>query len=264
MKFPIQSSNTKQQFFKPQLKKWLASFLMVTTLTPLIPNLAYAGDQVKVICDSDDFQLVRCPIKNEGARLLRQISESSCKRDRDWGYDRKGIWVDNGCEAEFLVTKESGSSSKDDKAAAALLGGLLLGALVVSAMDETPPNNTNNNTNNTNNNWNANNNTGVNTASSWGNNNNANVNVNTQSIVIPNWAVGSYRGRNPISQIREEIIITRDGLVRVVKQGQSFAGSWVNNAEFAVGPDRYRVSRGEGSLILTMNGSPASSYLMID
>lgn len=240
-------------------KKWVTSILIVSSFSSLVPNIAYAGDQVKITCDSDDFQLVRCPIKNEGARLLKQISASSCKRDRDWGYDRKGIWVDNGCAAEFLVTKESGSSSKDDKAAAALLGGLLLGALVVSAMDETPPsNNSNNNSNN--NNWNANNNTGVNTASSWGNNNN----VNTQSIVIPNWAVGSYRGRNPISQVREEIIITRDGLVRVVRQGQSFAGSWLNNAEFAIGPDIYRVSRGEGSLILTMNGSPASSYLMID
>jgi hypothetical protein len=34
-------------------------------------------------------------------RLIRQISGSTCSQGSSWGYDAHGIWVDNGCQAEF-------------------------------------------------------------------------------------------------------------------------------------------------------------------
>lgn len=39
----------------------------------------------------------------EGVRLVRRISDSTCQFGRDWGWDVNGIWVDNGCRAEFAV-----------------------------------------------------------------------------------------------------------------------------------------------------------------
>ena len=36
-----------------------------------------------------------------GVRLIRQIGESACTQGSSWGYDTSGVWVDNGCRAEF-------------------------------------------------------------------------------------------------------------------------------------------------------------------
>ncbi|TWI03714.1 Protein of unknown function (DUF3011) [Luteimonas cucumeris] len=62
----------------------------------------------------DDTQVVRCESKGgrehqcparirEGVRLSRQLSDSACVRDRSWGWDGEGIWVREGCRAEFEV-----------------------------------------------------------------------------------------------------------------------------------------------------------------
>ncbi len=40
---------------------------------------------------------------DQGAFLLRQMSESSCEEGRSWGWDAEGVWVDEGCRAEFAV-----------------------------------------------------------------------------------------------------------------------------------------------------------------
>jgi hypothetical protein len=33
----------------------------------------------------------------------REHSDSSCRQGRSWGFDRRGIWVDHGCRADFQV-----------------------------------------------------------------------------------------------------------------------------------------------------------------
>jgi len=38
-----------------------------------------------------------------GVRLIKQNSNAACIVDQSWGYDRRGIWVDHGCRAEFEV-----------------------------------------------------------------------------------------------------------------------------------------------------------------
>lgn len=38
-----------------------------------------------------------------GVELKRQISRTDCVFNRTWGYDRNGVWVANGCRAEFLI-----------------------------------------------------------------------------------------------------------------------------------------------------------------
>jgi hypothetical protein len=34
-------------------------------------------------------------------RLIERLSYNRCDQGRDWGYDRSGLWVDNGCRARF-------------------------------------------------------------------------------------------------------------------------------------------------------------------
>lgn len=58
----------------------------------------------KISCESSDRQRQRCDIAvRSGVDLFRQISKTRCIRDRNWGWDADGIWVDHGCRAEFSV-----------------------------------------------------------------------------------------------------------------------------------------------------------------
>ena len=60
-------------------------------------------DQV-VRCESNGKKQSYCRIDTRrGVELYRQLSKSRCRYGSSWGYDRKGIWVDEGCRAEFLV-----------------------------------------------------------------------------------------------------------------------------------------------------------------
>jgi hypothetical protein len=38
-----------------------------------------------------------------GVHLARQLSREACVEGVSWGFDRNGIWVDQGCRAEFTV-----------------------------------------------------------------------------------------------------------------------------------------------------------------
>ena len=55
-------------------------------------------------CDSNDKLPRHCPADTSGGvRLYRQLSRSTCVEGRSWGYDGNGIWVEDGCRAEFEV-----------------------------------------------------------------------------------------------------------------------------------------------------------------
>jgi Protein of unknown function (DUF3011) len=62
------------------------------------------GQPVTIYCASDDMRRHGCPVDTRGGvELARQKSEARCVYDRTWGYDDRGIWVDRGCRADFLV-----------------------------------------------------------------------------------------------------------------------------------------------------------------
>jgi hypothetical protein len=57
-----------------------------------------------VRCESDNYEFKQCPVPTDGqVRLIRQLSDTQCRRGQNWGYNNRGIWVDNGCAAEFRV-----------------------------------------------------------------------------------------------------------------------------------------------------------------
>jgi hypothetical protein len=63
----------------------------------------YGGGQM-ISCSSDDMHRHYCPADTRGGvQLVKQHSDSSCRQGRSWGYDRRGIWVDHGCRADFQV-----------------------------------------------------------------------------------------------------------------------------------------------------------------
>ncbi len=55
-----------------------------------------------IYCSSDDGDRQFCPVRTSfGVRLARQRSSAPCVFGRSWGYNRRGIWVDQGCRADF-------------------------------------------------------------------------------------------------------------------------------------------------------------------
>lgn len=53
-------------------------------------------------CESDEGRPRHCPADTRGGvRILRQLSRAPCIEGRSWGADRRGIWVEGGCRAEF-------------------------------------------------------------------------------------------------------------------------------------------------------------------
>ncbi|HOZ23479.1 MAG TPA: DUF3011 domain-containing protein, partial [Thermomonas sp.] len=53
-------------------------------------------------CESNDGRTHECAANTRaGVQLVRQLSRAACIQGRTWGYGRNGIWVSDGCRAEF-------------------------------------------------------------------------------------------------------------------------------------------------------------------
>lgn len=62
------------------------------------------GNGQTVRCESRDGRMRRCDVRiQRGVQLIRQLSNTRCVERQNWGWDRNGIWVNNGCRAEFRV-----------------------------------------------------------------------------------------------------------------------------------------------------------------
>ncbi|WP_146151901.1 DUF3011 domain-containing protein [Ahniella affigens] len=57
-----------------------------------------------VRCESIDYRDNYCPIDTGGGVYVeRNLGRTACIEGDNWGYDRNGIWVSEGCRADFAV-----------------------------------------------------------------------------------------------------------------------------------------------------------------
>ncbi len=78
----------------------------------LCASLLWAQDGVR--CSSDDGRRHYCDLDtSRGVRMTRQISGSACIEGTTWGFDRRGVWVDRGCRAEFIARGGGGRGEFD-------------------------------------------------------------------------------------------------------------------------------------------------------
>lgn len=114
----------------------------VLSLHLLVPP-AYADRSV--VCGSQNYRYRFCRVDTEnGVYLSREFSKRSCQQGRSWGSDRRGIWVDNGCRAEFVIREQRHSKNKGSNLGTAMgvLGGVaILGAILgsQSGQQSAPP-----------------------------------------------------------------------------------------------------------------------------
>lgn len=93
---------------------WLILILGVgSALLGLPKALAQSGITAQngrnVTCASDDGKRHLCRVDtSRGVQMVNQRSGSPCVQGQTWGYDRRGIWVDRGCRADFVLRASGG------------------------------------------------------------------------------------------------------------------------------------------------------------
>ena len=71
--------------------------------TPAEAQYGYGPPQ-RFRCESIDGRTSQCRVDTRGGVVLvEQLSRSACIEGRSWGWDRRGVWVAQGCRAEFEV-----------------------------------------------------------------------------------------------------------------------------------------------------------------
>jgi hypothetical protein len=79
-------------------------FLALGTLHLAAQSGTTERDGRRLTCASDDGNRHYCAADTRnGVRLVNQRSGSPCRQGYSWGFDRRGIWVDRGCRADFVV-----------------------------------------------------------------------------------------------------------------------------------------------------------------
>lgn len=160
--------------------------LAVAIVAAAIPAMASA-DEYTIRCESGLWGRQKyCPADTEGrVRLVREYSRRKCVEWRTWGYDKRGVWVDDGCKAEFRVGKDGGGIGTGGAVAiGAIAGAAVLAAILVNKnndhKDETP--------------------------------------------AAQDWMVGRFRGFGPLHDRDFEITIDRSGRVTGDSQGNALSG----------------------------------------
>jgi len=72
-------------------------------------DASWENGQRQVSCESEDGRYRRCRTWTYGSvRVVRQLSKTKCVQRSNWGYDKEGIWVNDGCRAVFAVGTATG------------------------------------------------------------------------------------------------------------------------------------------------------------
>lgn len=89
------------------------------------------ADERDLRCESRDGRYRYCSVDTDNrVSLTRQLSRQRCQLWSNWGYDKRGVWVDRGCRAEFRVGKDGGLSGGQAAAIGAVAGAVIIGAVI--------------------------------------------------------------------------------------------------------------------------------------
>jgi hypothetical protein len=162
------------------------SCVVAVALAATTIPVAASTDEYTIRCDSGRWGSHRyCAADTDGrVQLIREFSRRRCVQWRTWGYDKRGVWVDNGCRAEFRVGKDGGIGTGGAVAIGAIAGAAVIAAILANKGD----------------------------------------NHKEEVRGAEDWMVGRFRGFGPLHDRDFEITIERNGTVSGDSQGDRLSG----------------------------------------
>ncbi len=198
----------------------------------LLAGLADARADDVVTCESRDNRYHACSLPYAGhVSLDRQLSGADCRQGRSWDYDRREVWVDDGCRATFRV---QGSGSRhdrdnDDNHDAKVAAGVLIGAAILGAMVH-----------------NAN-------RTSDDRYDDTRYQGARHTSYVPSWMIGEFEGYNAMYGTDIRMRIDGDGRMSAQARGQTLSG-WVNGGRLNVGDSVFDISQSRDGFVTTEVG----------
>lgn len=186
------------------IRRLVAAVVSVGLVSASVPMSA--ADPQYVRCESGAFGRYReCRVKTDNrVELVRELSRNRCKQWKNWGFDRDGIWVDDGCRAEFRVGKDGGGIGTGGAVAiGAVAGAAILGAIL----------------------------------------SNKNSDHKDEAIGAPDWARGRFGGFSPKLETEFDITVGSDGKVTGTSDGKTVTGHVANQNRLHLGDLEFDISR---------------------
>lgn len=101
------------------------------------PAIVFPGNGYTLRCESFRNQRQRCAADTESrVQLVRRLG-GACTQGRTWGYDRRSIWVDRGCRAEFSYGRWAGGGGhypQPDRDKGPSTGAVIAGVVVAGGL----------------------------------------------------------------------------------------------------------------------------------
>jgi hypothetical protein len=87
-------------------------FLFLFPLLPPLSSEAQEGTTSTVSCASKPGARQHCPADTSAGVVLQRVTGNGpCVLGKSWSYDGEGIWVSDGCAAEFVVGQSTAGAS---------------------------------------------------------------------------------------------------------------------------------------------------------
>ncbi len=208
---------------KPSPVSLFAGLLLAATSLATTPALA--DDTVK--CNSSGYRHSTCRLDKPGrVTLQRQTSNTPCVQGRNWDYDARAIWVDDGCSGEFRVDSSSHDRKTVSTAAGVIAAAVLLGALAEQKPQDDPKYT------------------------------DANYFGPKHSSYVPGWMVGQFRGVNTKYDNAEVLLtIKPDGQVAALSNGHEIRG-YINDDHLHAGDVVFTINRSDNGFATAQLGDP--------
>ncbi|HQZ98113.1 MAG TPA: DUF3011 domain-containing protein [Pyrinomonadaceae bacterium] len=212
------------------LRKFIALKMAVFIMLASLGTIPAVAQSNYLTCGSNNNNYNYCRVNTgNNVRLERKLSYSSCNYGYDWGYDGRGIWVNNGCRAEFSYGGGSGKAAAI--AGGAVLGGVILAAVIAAKKKKDAEKKNEDEEASNNDTW------------------------DSGHEYVPSYLVGSFRGWNPDLRSYSDLTVGPSGAISVRNSNGQYQNGRYDNGSIKLPWGRYEVERnGDGFAVRNSNG----------
>lgn len=202
----------------------------------LMAGTAAASGQLE--CTSHNYQYQYCPANTQNSvHLGSQQSKTACQKGRNWGYDGRGIWVNDGCSAIFDYGGGGGGGGHHHDNGGDVAGALAAAVILAAIADSSSSHHHHDNSYN-----------------------GGQGNYAPPASNVPQWAIGSFSGTDDVSGTPIDISVDRGGNISGYYGHSSLSGQWsggrayLGNRGYSASPTGHgiRLVSDDGQMVINL------------